>query len=243
VTLASENCLETLQKIPKAKANYEVLNDALEDADIEYLGDRVPKALQRARDGVERVSTIVRAMKEFSHPNQREMSVADINHAIESTLTVAASEYKYSASLKKEFQDLPQVHCHIGDINQVLLNLIVNAAHSIIDRHGESVENGLLTIRTWKEDADVIISVADNGTGIPELARNRIFDPFFTTKEVGKGTGQGLSISHRIVVDNHGGQLYFETEDNVGTTFFIRIPIDPLTADVDTHAETRDKAA
>ena len=243
VAVSSENCLETLEQIPEAKANYEALSEALEDADIEYLADRVPKALHRAKEGVERVATIVGAMKEFSHPDQREMSVADINHAIESTLTVAANEYKYSATLKKEFQELPEVHCHIGDINQVLLNLIVNATHSIIDQHGESVENGLLTIRSWQEDADVIISVADNGAGIPESARNRIFDPFFTTKEVGKGTGQGLSISHKIIVENHGGQLYFETEDKVGTTFFVRIPIEPLAQDVDPHAQTGDKAA
>lgn len=247
VAEVSEKCLESLEKTPEAKANHEALSEALEDADLEYLGNRVPKAIVRAKGGVERVATIVGAMKEFSHPDQREMTIAEINNAIESTLIVAANEYKYSATLKKELQELPQVHCHIGDINQVLLNLIVNAAHAIVDQHGQSVEDGLITIRSWQEGTDVIISVSDNGAGIPELVKDRIFDPFFTTKEVGKGTGQGLSISHKIVVENHGGQLYFETEEDVGTTFFVRLPVERISQRAETdsaaNTETRDKAA
>ena len=203
------------------------LDQALEDADIEYLDGRVPKALERAGNGVKRVSDIVKAMKDFSHPDEREMTVADLNSAIESTLVVAANEYKYSATLKKELQELPPVLCHLGDINQVILNLVVNAAHAIIELHGSSVDEGLITIKSRCADENILISIADNGSGIPESIQERIFDPFFTTKEVGKGTGQGLSISHKIIVENHGGQLFFETEDDAGTTFFIKLPLDP----------------
>ena len=185
----------------------------------------MPKALERARNGVERVSNIVKAMKDFSHPDEREMTIADLNSAIESTLVVAANEYKYSATLKKELQELPPVLCHLGDINQVILNLIVNAAHAIVELHGSSVDEGLITIKSWSTEENIMISIADNGSGIPESVQDRIFDPFFTTKEVGKGTGQGLSISHRIIVENHGGQIFFETEDDVGTTFFIILPL------------------
>jgi signal transduction histidine kinase len=247
VAIASEKCLAIIGKLPKAQKIHDALNRTLEDADIEYLGERVPKALERAKNGVERVSTIVGAMKEFSHPDQREMTIADINKAIESTLTVAANEYKYSATIHKEFGELPEISCHIGNINQVLLNLIVNAAHAVVDQHGISIENGKITIKTWQEGADVIISVADNGCGIPELVKDRVFDPFFTTKEVGKGTGQGLSISHKIVVENHGGQLYFETEEDIGTTFFIQLPIEPRIHSSNSAGSpltaTRDKAA
>ena len=233
VATASQNCLAILNSHPDAKEVHDVLDEALDDADIEYLDERVPKALERAKNGVERVSSIVKAMKDFSHPDQREMTIAELNSAIESTLVVASNEYKYSATLKKELQELPPVLCHLGDINQVILNLIVNAAHAIVDQHGSSVDDGLITIKSWSTESDVMISVTDNGSGIPETVQDRIFDPFFTTKEVGQGTGQGLSISHKIIVENHGGQLYFETEEDVGTTFFIRLPIDPSMQEVD----------
>lgn len=222
VASASQSCLEAFKG---DQETLETLREALEDADIEYLDERLPKALDRAKDGLERVSTIVKAIKEFSHPDQREMSIADLNSAVESTLIVAANEYKYSATLNTELQELPPVRCHIGNINQVLLNLIINAAHAIIDQHGSSVSDGLITVKSWEEGENVVVSVTDNGSGIPEPVQNRIFDPFFTTKEVGKGTGQGLSISHKIVVENHGGQLHFDTEQGVGTTFYLTLPI------------------
>ena len=227
VASISKNCLPTLCDLPETKEIHDELDQALEDADIEYLDGRVPKALERAGNGVKRVSDIVKAMKDFSHPDEREMTVADLNSAIESTLVVAANEYKYSATLKKELQELPPVLCHLGDINQVILNLVVNAAHAIIELHGSSVDEGLITIKSRYADENILISIADNGSGIPESIQERIFDPFFTTKEVGKGTGQGLSISHKIIVENHGGQLFFETEDDAGTTFFIKLPLDP----------------
>ncbi len=227
VAAASQNTLPLLRSNAQAKGIHDVLEHALDDADIEYLDERVPKALERARNGVERVTNIVKAMKDFSHPDQREMTLAELNSSIESTLVVAANEYKYSATLKKELQELPPVLCHLGDINQVILNLIVNAAHAIIEQHGSSADEGLISIKSWCVGEQVMISIADNGSGIPASVQDRIFDPFFTTKEVGKGTGQGLSISHKIIVENHGGQLYFETEEDVGTTFFITLPLNP----------------
>ncbi len=229
VASVSQSCLEALQG---DQETYDSLQEALEEADIEYLVERVPKALDRAKNGVERVSNIVKAMREFSHPDQREMSIADLNSAVESTLVVAANEYKYSATLNTELQELPPVHCHIGDINQVVLNLVINAAHAIIDQHGSSVSDGLITVKSWEEGENVVVSVSDNGSGIPEPVQNRIFDPFFTTKEVGKGTGQGLSICHKIVVENHGGQLYFETEQGIGTTFYLTLPIESTTRSI-----------
>ena len=239
VATASKNCLSVLCSHPETIEVHDVLDEAIEHADIEYLDERVPKALERARIGVERVSDIVKAMKDFSHPDEREMTVADLNSAIESTLVVAANEYKYSATLKKELQEIPSVLCHLGDINQVILNLVVNAAHAIIEFHGSSVDEGLITIKSWSTGENVMISIADNGSGIPESVQERIFDPFFTTKEVGKGTGQGLSISHKIIVENHGGQLFFETEDDVGTTFYIKLPLDRFKQGV----EPEEKAA
>ncbi|MFK7997900.1 MAG: response regulator [Granulosicoccus sp.] len=224
VASVSQSCLEVLKD---DQETHKTLQEALKNADIEYLVDRVPKALDRARNGLERVSNIVKAMNEFSHPDQREMSIADLNSAVESTLVVAANEYKYSATLNTELQELPPVHCHIGNINQVLLNLIINAAHAIIDQHGPSVTDGMITVKSWVEGENVVVSVTDNGSGIPVPVQNRIFDPFFTTKEIGKGTGQGLSISHKIVVENHGGKLHFDTEPGVGTTFYLTLPIDP----------------
>lgn len=223
VATVSQSCLEALKDDQEA---HETLQKALENVDIEYLADRVPKALDRAINGLERVSNIVNAMNEFSHRDQREMSIADLNSAVESTLVVAAHEYKYSATLNTELQELPPVHCHIGNINQVLLNLIINATHAIIDQHGSSASDGMITVKSWVEGENVVVSVTDNGSGIPEPIQNRIFDPFFTTKEIGKGTGQGLSISHKIVVENHGGQLHFDTEQGVGTTFYLTLPTD-----------------
>jgi signal transduction histidine kinase len=178
-------------------------------------------------NGVERVATIVQAMKEFSHPDSGETELIDLNKALKSTLTVARNEIKYVADVEQDFDpELPLVQCRPGDINQVLLNLLVNAAHAIKDALGGNDEKrGVITVTTRAEGDKVLISVADTGTGIPESVRGRVFDPFFTTKTVGKGTGQGLAIARSVVVDKHGGTLTFETEVGEGTTFFVRLPI------------------
>ena len=186
----------------------------------------MPPALDRVVDGLSRIAEIVRSMKEFSHVDQREMSRVDLNRAINSTLIIARSEYKYVAEVKTDFQELPLVTCHGGQVNQVVLNLVVNAAHAIADKNKATgtPEPGVITVKTRVEDGFAVISIGDTGGGIPEAIRTRIFEPFFTTKEVGRGTGQGLSIAHNVI-KAHGGKLDFVTELGRGTTFSVRLPL------------------
>jgi PAS domain S-box-containing protein len=197
-------------------------------ADLEYLLENLPSALDRAVDGLSRVTEIVRSMKEFSHADQAAMTPVDLNRAILSTLVVARTEYKYVAELTTDLGELPAVTCHGGQINQVILNLVVNAAHAIADRFKDAPGKGLITIQTRSDGTDVIVSVGDNGGGIPDAIRHRIFEPFFSTKEVGRGTGQGLSLAHNVVVQGHQGSLTFDTEAGRGTVFHIRLPIEPV---------------
>jgi two-component system, NtrC family, sensor kinase len=195
------------------------------DVDLGYLEANVPATIDRSIDGISRIATIVRAMREFAHPDQREKVAADLNQALHNTLTIAKNEYKYVAHVETDFGELPPVVCHVGDLNQVFLNLIVNAAHAIGDAVGSGGAKGLIRIRTLREDDWVRIEIADTGSGIPEPIRHRIFEPFFTTKEVGKGSGQGLAIARSIVVGKHNGTLTFESGVGEGTTFVIRLPI------------------
>ena len=201
---------------------------AAEQADAGYLLEEIPKAIDQTLEGVTRVSTLVSAMKEFSHPGTKEKALMDLNHAIDSTITVARNEWKYVADMETDFDpSLPLVSCHAGEFNQVILNLIVNAAHAIADviREGDQ-EKGKIKIKTENHLDWAEIRIQDTGPGIPENVRSRIFDPFFTTKEVGKGTGQGLAIARSVVVDKHGGTIHFETRMGKGTTFVIRLPHD-----------------
>jgi signal transduction histidine kinase len=195
------------------------------DIDLAYLEANVPGSFASCQDGISRISTIVRAMKEFAHPDQTEMAPADLNRALQTTLAIAKNEYKYVAEVTTEFGDLPSVLCHVGDLNQVFLNLIVNAAHAIGDVVSKGGGKGAIRITTCREGDLARIDIADTGSGIPETIRSRIFDPFFTTKEVGKGSGQGLAIARSIVVTKHHGSLTFESELGKGTTFTIRLPI------------------
>jgi PAS domain S-box-containing protein len=199
---------------------------AVERADAGYLLDEIPKAIEQTLEGVTRVSTLVGAMKEFSHPNTKDKTLLDLNHAIQCTITVARNEWKYVADMETEFApSLPPISCHPGEFNQVILNLIVNAAHAIADVVGKGgSEKGIIKVQTRDFPEWVEIRIQDTGTGIPEKVRARIFDPFFTTKEIGKGTGQGLAIARSVVVDKHDGSIHFETEDGKGTTFIIRLP-------------------
>jgi PAS domain S-box-containing protein len=197
-----------------------------EEIDLSYLDANVPGSFESCQDGISRITTIVRAMKEFAHPDQREKASADLNQALLTTLAVTKSEYKYVADVVTELGDLPPVPCHVGDLNQVFLNLIVNAAHAIGDVVGQSGTRGTIRITTLQEGDLARIDIADTGSGIPEAIRHRIFDPFFTTKGVGKGTGQGLSIARSIVVTKHRGSLTVESEVGKGATFTIRLPIE-----------------
>jgi signal transduction histidine kinase len=202
------------------------VRDAEETADLEYLRERVPAGFERAEDGVRRVGAIVGAMREFAHPTA-DKAPHDLNAALRNTLVVARSEYKYVAELETDFGDLPPVLCNGGDIKQVFLNLIVNAAHAIDQTRGADDEeaHGTIGIRTRAVGDHALISIADTGCGIPADVADRIFDPFFTTKEVGRGTGQGLAIARTLVVERHGGSLTFETVPGAGTTFHVRLPI------------------
>jgi two-component system, NtrC family, sensor kinase len=203
------------------------LSDTLEEADIEYLYEEIPKTFSQSIDGVRRVEKIVRAMKDFSHPGSDEKAVVDINKILESTITVCRNEWKYVAEMETEFMpDLPLVPCFASEISQVFLNIIVNGAHAIGDfTQGASNGKGKISIRTGRVNGCIQIRIHDTGGGIPDEIQDRVFEQFFTTKAQGKGTGQGLAISYRVVVDKHKGELYFESEKDQGTTFVIELPI------------------
>jgi signal transduction histidine kinase/DNA-binding response OmpR family regulator len=198
----------------------------ISDADLEYLWEELPKTIDQSLDGVHRVEKIVRAMKDFSHPGDKEKTPIDINKLLQTTITVCRNEWKYVAEMETDLTaDLPLVQGFAADISQVFLNIIVNGAHAI-GEFTESGKKGLgkITIRTSRAGDGVLIQIEDSGGGIPEKIQDRIFEPFFTTKVRGKGTGQGLAISKRIIVDGHHGTLSFETNKGSGTAFIIELP-------------------
>ncbi|MBW2486633.1 MAG: PAS domain S-box protein [Deltaproteobacteria bacterium] len=199
----------------------------LEDMDIAYLEEEVPLAIEQTLKGVDRITHIVQAMKIFAHPGGDEKEPVDINREIEKTIIITRNEWKYVADLKTDFDAaLPTVPCYRAEFNQVILNLIVNAAHAITDANaGNSSEKGTIIISTRQSGNWAKIRISDTGAGIPEHIRHRIFDLFFTTKEPGRGTGQGLAIAHSVIVDKHDGSIDIETEEGKGTTFVIRLPI------------------
>jgi signal transduction histidine kinase len=211
---------------PLSSEDVQKIADEVKRADPGYLLEEIPKAIEQTLEGVSHVSTLVSAMKEFSHPGTKEKVPLDLNHAIGCTITVARNEWKYVADMETEFDSsLPLVSCLPGEFNQVILNLIVNAAHAIGDAtRKDGSGKGTIKIQTRNCPEWVEISVQDTGSGIPEHVRARIFDPFFTTKEIGKGTGQGLAIARSVVVDKHHGTIHFETELGKGTTFILRLP-------------------
>ncbi|MBA7705016.1 Adaptive-response sensory-kinase SasA [subsurface metagenome] len=211
---------KTNNAIKKAKESEQTV-------DLEYITEEIPKAISQTQEGLSRVTKIVNAMKDFSHMDTDEKIEANINKAIENTITVSRNEWKYVAEMKTDLTpSLPPIHCFLGDINQVVMNLIVNAAHAIANVVGDgSKDKGEITITTRHENNSVIITVADTGTGIPENIRDKIFDPFFTTKKIGKGTGQGLSMAYASIVEKHKGKLIFDTKLGKGTTFIIELPL------------------
>ena len=205
------------------------IQDTRKEVDIGYLAEEVPRAIKDSLEGVSVVARIVQAMKEFAHHGNQEKTAADINQTIESTIAVTRGRWKYVADLKTDFDpDLPMVICQVDEFNQVILNLIVNAIDAIKEKNGNEPEaKGTIVVSTRRDGDWAEISVADTGSGIPEEIHSRILDPFFTTKEVGKGSGQGLAIAYAVVVDKHGGALTFETEVGKGTTFTVRLPVEP----------------
>jgi PAS domain S-box-containing protein len=198
------------------------MTTVVSQTDLDYLMREIPKAIDQSIEGLQRVADIVRAMKQFSHPGEAEKKPTDLNQAIATTLTVTRNEWKYVADVETDFdKNLPSVYCFLGDLNQVFLNLIVNAVHAIESTGAK----GIIRISTRLDSDHVEIRIADTGIGIAEEHRQRIFEPFFTTKEVGKGTGQGLTLAYQTVVKKHGGTIRFETERGKGTTFVIRLPV------------------
>jgi PAS domain S-box-containing protein len=231
ITAAKENTIT-----PELIARVE---QVLAASDLDYHMEQIPAAINETLEGVARVSKIVRAMKEFSYPGGKEKSAADLNKAIDSTTTVAKNEWKYVAELVLDLDPhLPPVPCFISEFNQAILNLVVNASHAIGDAiRDQKGKRGTITIRTRREGDYAEVRVTDTGTGIPEAHRQRIFEPFFTTKDVGKGTGQGLTVVYSSIVKKHGGTVTFETETGKGTTFILRLPLgDRTPANVSSNA-------
>jgi PAS domain S-box-containing protein len=228
---ATEDLLRIVAQYRKALESpmtLQQLKETLAHVDLEYFQQEVPTAIADSMDGIDRVGQIVLAMKEFSHMGSERKQPADLNKAIQNTLIITRNEYREIAGLEEHLAaDLPAVPCIIGDIKQVILNLIVNATHAIGEaREAGLIDCGCLKVATWRQNGDVIFSITDNGTGIAEDARDKVFDQFFTTKDVGAGTGQGLSLAYVTIVEKHNGKMWFETQQDKGTTFYFSLPLD-----------------
>ncbi len=230
ITRLVTQCSESLEQAASPEAIDAVrqqVMDLSQEIDLTYLMEEIPRAIEQSLQGIEHVARIVKAMKEFAHPGVSDKTDTDINRAIENTVTIARNEWKYVSEIKMDLDpNLPMAPCLPGEMNQVFLNLIINAAQAIAEVVGDGDDTkGLITISTRHTDDDVEIRIQDTGAGIPESIQTRIFDPFFTTKDVGKGTGQGLTICHTVVTEKHGGTISFESQMNQGTTFIIRLPL------------------
>jgi two-component system, NtrC family, sensor kinase len=210
---------------PDRKATMDRLK---EECRYEHLRQQAPSAIEEAADAVKKVIEIVRAMKAMSHPGTQEKVLTDVNQLIQSAATICRNRWKYAAELTLDLeQDLPAIMALPAELNQVMLNLIVNAADAVIDKVGQEGDTlGVITIRTRLDGGGVLIAVEDTGSGIPEGIKEKIFDQFFTTKEVGKGTGQGLAISYDAVVNKHGGRIWADSVVGEGTTFSVWLPLD-----------------
>lgn len=201
------------------------INELESAGDLEYLLNEIPVALRQAQDGINQISTIARAMKAFAHPGRIEMQQIDINKAIENIAVVSRNEWKYVAVLELQLgTDMPLIPCHVCEMNQVILNLIVNASHAIEEKVRGTMNKGKIVIRTACDD-DMVIEVEDDGIGISPEIRARIFEPFFTTKKVGKGSGQGLAIVRSVVEGKHRGRIELDSEAGKGTKFIIHLPL------------------
>jgi signal transduction histidine kinase len=195
-----------------------------EVADVDYARSEGPRSVARIVDGVKRVARIVHAMKAFSHPGSDSPTPMDVVKMLEDTIVIAGHELKDRATVTTEFDELPLLSCYPGDLNQAFLNLIVNAAHAVADRPSPA-EPGMIRLSAKQDGEYIELHISDNGCGMTADVQARLFEPFFTTKEIGRGTGQGLSIV-RAAVDKHDGSVRFESNIGTGTTFILRLPID-----------------
>ena len=232
IALYQQQCTALLEGKPELEMAEKAMAKS-DEIDIEYLNEEAPKAITQSLEGIERVTQIVRSMKDFSHPGSDQKEIIDINQAIESTMTVCRNEWKYDAELITDFDPtLTAVPCYAGEFNQVMLNIIVNAAHAIHDSREGSDTLGTINITTRQDNGFAEIIIKDNGAGMPEEVRKRIFEPFYTTKGVGKGSGQGLAIAYSVIVDKHHGTIDVDSEPGKGTTFTIRLSM-AISNDVD----------
>ena len=223
---ANDNILFLKDAVEGFIAEIDKTDKAPDEKEIIFFKENAPQAVEQASEGIDRITTIVKSMKNFAYRDANsEKKSNDLNQAIRATSVVATHEWKYHAELQLKLDETsPMVPCNIGEINQVVLNLIVNGAHAIRDRFQEN-QKGTLIVGTkhYPDSECVVISISDNGGGIPADVQERVFEPFFTTKEVGVGTGQGLAIAHNVIVKSHGGQIWFESKQGEGTTFFIKL--------------------
>lgn len=211
-----------------ASGNWETLVAQLEQLDLPFLNEEIPQAIQASLNGLERVTRIVQAMRTFAYPSQAEKTLVNLNESLENTIVVTANRWKYVAEVETQLEpDLPLAPCHLGELNQVFLNLIVNAADAIEEkvRAGAAAQKGKIKITTLADAACVEVQIADSGIGIRAEHQPHIFEPFFTTKEVGKGTGQGLMLCYDVIVNKHGGTIAFDSQPGTGTTFRVRLPL------------------
>ena len=235
---AFNDCSEVVNQISivtkglkEGKPRSELLQEVLDDFDqneFAEMREEVQDALNGTLEGVERITRIVDSMRYFSHPGSDKKELLDINNAIEHAITVSKNEWKYYADIVTDLDaNLPQILGYSAPLNQVLLNIIVNAAQAISDSIGDSPERkGKISISTQQADKMVEIRIVDNGPGIDEKVIPNIFDPFFTTKKIGKGTGQGLALAHSVVVDKHEGSIEVKSRLGEGATFIIQLPIE-----------------
>ena len=219
---------ETINTAWKDGLAHEELNfpQITKDHELEYVFNEATHIFRESEEGFMRIMQIVSNLMSFSRTSQKtEFDFYDLNHGIESTLVIAWNEIKYVAEVSEQFGEIPKIYARGGEINQVMLNILVNAAQAIAGQ--KRSEKGKITITTKLAGSHVVILISDDGPGIPDDIRSRIFDPFFTTKEPGKGTGLGLSISYDIIVTKHKGKLTVESEAGKGTTFKIELPVEP----------------
>lgn len=220
--------LESARQHPALAGEVADVDRVREEIDADYYHEQIPRALEQSLHGIGTVSEIVRAIKQFSHPGKNQRRLGSTNKAITNTILVARHEWKYVAEVTTDLDPhLPHVPLLAAEFNQVLLNLIVNAAHSIAEVVGDGAKGkGVIHISTRQHDGAVEVRVRDTGAGVPDEVRAHLFDPFFTTKEEGRGSGQGLAIARSVIVDKHGGEIHLEQpEDGEGCTFVIRLPL------------------
>lgn len=209
----------------KLAANPRAIDDIIDAFDVDFITKEIPPAINECLEGLNRIAAIVLSVKKFAHPDSDEFRPINVNEEITTTINISRNEWKYVADMECRFdENLPPLSCIASDFNQVILNLIINASHAVQEKYNETAQKGTIRITTSMDKHDLVVSVSDNGTGIPVRVQNKIFNPFFTTKDVGKGTGMGLAIVLKII-EKHKGKIWFESEEGKGTTFHVRFPL------------------